>query len=301
MPKTIPIEELERLKIKWYHNKVIAFEIIKAIKYRETVFLDVNRPNTNRNLKINAIRYLYKNFDRFKFFDDNNLYNIYNSVARYPNMPMFSFKTDDKREQRAEFNRDFKKYIEGYDFVIDIDNPDLNKAYDSTNKIKKLFDGYEIPYSLKFSGKKGFHFTVPFGYLPDKIEALGWGRMKDLFKMFAYELKTYNKIRDIDLNVYDLRRIWKTPYSIVYPFYYVALPLTDDQFENFTLNQVFLPEVIEDMDSFRDRGLCMRLGKTDNLIQLIIDIANKQKGKSELFGKMKSEKTYLYNMIGGIQ
>jgi len=291
------VPELEKMREEWYHTKEIAFELIKVMKYRESVFLAVNRRITHRCLKINAVRFLYKNFDRYGFFHPDYMYNIYSSVATVPSMPMTSFKWEEKKEEQKEFNRKFPEWITAYDFLIDIDNENIEFAYSSANKIDKIFRERNIPFGKIFSGKKGFHFVIPYENLPAKLKELEFADLVELFKLFAIEFKRSMKIPDIDVGIYDLRRISKTPYSVVYPYYYVALPLTDEQFDNFSLKEVFLPNLLGKVETFRDRGLLVRDGNPNNFLELIYNVAETNKNNAKLSKIMRFDKTYLIDKI----
>jgi hypothetical protein len=289
---------LEELKVRWYHDTAILFELVKQMVARETAFLSMTKKGTHRCLKIHKVEFLRRNFDRYRFFEPEYCYNIYSSVSQYEGMPMMSFRQDKKHEEMAMFNLNAEKHIIGYDFVLDIDNKDLDIAYSQTKRIKELFDIYRVPYSLKFSGTKGFHIVVGYHDLPISIKAMAFQEMKELFRLFASELKIYQGLDSIDLGIYDLRRILKTPYSVVYPFYYVSLPLDDAQFKNFKLKLCFLPEIMGNTEAFRNRGLVKRDGDKEGLIRLMRDTAAKRKATRDLFNLLKIKKEFLLDRVG---
>jgi len=264
--KKIPImdEEFESMRKLWYKNENILFNIIESTKYRETAFLG---EYCVRCMKVNAVRYLQKNFDRNRFFQKPFM--IYFSLSKFPNIPMFSFNQQERREQQDEFNTNYLKFITGYDFLFDFDNPNLMLSYSTTYKVKKIFDERKIPYSLIFSGSKGFHIRVHYEDMCDELKSMSFPDLCLLFKTFAENFKLKEKLFDIDLGIFDLRRIAKVPYSIAYPFYFVALPLTDEQFENFSLKQVSLPYLLERTDKLYKRGILKRDGVKGNFKKLI--------------------------------
>lgn len=291
------IPEMEEMKKRWYNTDAIAFEMINSMKYKESVFIAVNKKATQRMLKINAVRFLYMNFDRYKIFDPEYLYNIYHSVAHFPEMPMTSFKFEEKREEQARFNANFMDFIKGYDLFIDLDNPKLELVYTSTKKLKEIFDHFQVPYNLIYSGSKGFHITVPYENLPLELKNLSYDKLAKVFKLFAYELKLIKKIKDIDTSIFDLRRIKKVPYSVVYPYYRVALPLTDEQFDNFKLSDVFLPNLVDKAEKFKKRGLLTRQGIPERLLLLMRGLAKKRKKSTNLFKIFKLRKQTLYGVM----
>lgn len=292
-----PIEEMEDMRKLWYHTDAVAFEMVKCMRYRESVFIANRHKAVQRMLKINAVRFLYKNFDRFHFFNDYYMYNVYHSVSHFPNMPMTSFKVEEKQKQQVEFNEKFDSFITGYDLFLDLDNPDFQLVYSSAKRLKNIFDKYQIPYNLIYSGKKGIHITVEYPNLPQELKRLKFDVLANLFKLFAYELKINRKIMDIDTSIFDLRRIKKVAYSVVYPFYRVALPLSDEQFDNFKLADVFLPNLIHKASQMRNRGLLTRKGTPDGLMRLMRDLALEREGTANLFKICKITKETLIDVM----
>lgn len=297
MPET---NKLEDMKDMWYRNAPVAFELVKCMNRRESVFLATNRKLTHRCLKMNAVRFFYKSAHRFHFFDREYQYNIYSSVALFPRLPMFSFNWDTKKVEQKEFNEHFRDYLEGYDFVVDLDNPDLKAVHESGKRLKAMLDKYKIRYHVKFSGTKGFHFVVQFEDLPEQLKLLNPDDLVVIFKRFAYELKYMHKVEDIDETIYDLRRILKTPYSVVYPTYLIALPLTDAQFEQFDLDIVSLDYWLTNTDKIRNRGLLTRNHSEgrDNLLKMINSVARQGERRSWLFNKIMGwNKPYLCDIL----
>lgn len=292
-----PIPELEDMSKLWYNSPSIAFNMIDSMKFRESVLIAKNRVAVQRMLKINAIRFMYKNFERYRFHGDEYLYNVFNSVAHFPQLPMTSFKAETKKDEMALFNANYGDYIKGYDLFIDLDNENMDLVYASTKKLKDLFDKYKLPYVLTYSGSKGFHLTIDYKDLPDQIKDLPYKDIAHLFKLFAYELKISEKIKDVDNSIYDLRRIKKTPYSVVYPYYRVALPLSDEQFNNFKVSDVFLPNLIEKVESFNHRGLLTREGTSEGLLKLMSYVALKQRKSDNLFKLLKMNKKTLFGFM----
>lgn len=295
--KIEPVPEMEEMAKRWYNTDAIAFELVNSMKFRETVFIDVRNKIVQRLLKINAVRFIYKNFERYDFYNPDKLYNVYSSVAYFHNLPMFSFNQTEKTEQQAKFNANYNDYITGYDLFIDLDNKELELVYSSTKRLKDIFDSYQIPYTLTFSGSKGFHISVDYNDLPTKLKKLNPKQLSIIFKLFAYELKITKKIKDIDTSIFDMRRIRKVPYSIVYPYYYVALPLSDKEFDNFSLENVFLPNVVDKAEQFKRRGVMKRQGIHEKFLYLLRDLANERKKSDNLFKLFKNNRRTLYGLM----
>lgn len=261
-------EEFEKLRNEWYHNDDVAFNIIDRMKYREGVFLRKNL--VHRCLKINKVEFFFKNAERYHFFTKEP-FNLYSSLSLYPNLPMFSFARAEKRKQMDDFNVAFPQYMTGYDFLIDVDNEDLDLAYSTAFKIKKILDDRKIEYWLMFSGNKGFHFRVDYEDFPQEMKVLEFDTLAKKFKTFAENFKEIEQLPDIDTSIFDLRRIAKAPYSVVYPNYLVAYPLTDNQFEKFNIVEMTLPYRMEHDDTLHRRGVLKRKGTKRGFMNLIND------------------------------
>jgi len=244
---------LEEYK-KYYQNQEVLFEIVKILRGRETIFMGHKYPI--RCLKIHNIHFLNENFEHFKFFDE--LHNIYYSVAYLDEMPMFSFNPEKRNEQMKYFTKDFKKYVKGFDLVLDFDvnkddkgEFDLSLVYEDTKIIFDLMNEYKLPFSIKFSGKKGFHIVIPWNYIPESATDV-----LKLSPLIAGNLIKYCNLETLDASIYDRRRMFKCPYSLDINTGLVALPLHDFQFNNFN-KEICKPDNI-DIQKIRDRGLLLR-------------------------------------------
>jgi len=263
-------EELEKLRQIWYSHSNIKFELVRFLKDREFVTIHTEEDfKTLRCLKANAIKYLDIIFDIYKIL--TKPYNFYGSLARFKDYPNFSYNNKLKKVQQQNFNMDFEKKIYEFDLLIDIDNKDIMKAYDSAKKVKEIFDLYKFPYSLKASGNKGFHFEVEFETFPEELKKMSFSDISIMLKTFAENFRAINEIKDIDLTVFDLRRVNKAPYSVVLPTYNIALPLTDTQFENFTPELIHISNCIKDLPTYYKRGRLFRDGIKEGFAEMFDD------------------------------
>jgi len=273
-------DEFSMLYKKYYTRDDVLFEILKSTKSREMAM--INPDFTIRCMYCSSIKFLKWNVNEFGGFD-RNMSNFYYSIASVKNMPVFDFKKSIRQEQQEKFNKEFNNYVIGYDFFIDLDRgsvpepskkilkKDFNektyiKSYliNDMKKLKKVFDDYKIPYSLRFSGS-GFHFLIADKYLPnDKFE----DKIK-LCKNIAFDLKNWFGIMSIDDSIYNARRICKIPYTIDIKTGNVCMPLTDDDAENFDYNNYHITVLID--KQFRGRGLLSHneFEGNDNICKLI--------------------------------
>jgi hypothetical protein len=244
-------------KKEYYSNTFVLFEMVKALKHRELAMLnhriDIERKNIRYLLAFN-IDYLKKHFKRFDF--DKSLTNLYMSVSLFnQNVPVFSYNLKERRkdEKYQEFNKNYKKYVKGYNLFIDIDSDwDWKTALKETLQIKELFDEYKLPYFILNSSFKGFHIHIPAEYMPEmEIDEL-------LIKIneVVYNIKGIYDIKSIDMSIFDLKRICKLPYSYVQDGS-ICLPLSDKQLASFHPNLVKMENVMKNI-KLKERGLLLR-------------------------------------------
>ena len=77
-------------------------------------------------------------------------------------------------------------------------------------------------------------------------------------EQFVKRLKTLFNFFTLDTNLYDLRRCWKVAYSLDTKTGYIALPLSDAEFVNFSYD-IVKPENVLKMNVM-NRGLLKRNG-----------------------------------------
>lgn len=256
--------ELLKLRQKWYSDPLTLLEMVKCMNKREVCFLEgkTEMPLLTKNaspvrcVKAYALDYLLKNFEAFDFI--NKPYNIYCSVALFENFPVFSFAPNIRSGQQDAFFHGvgFDLCFKGYDFVLDLDSKtDLSIAYADAKKVKIVFDEFKLKYSVKFSGKQGFHFVIKDkDFFPDTLTTK---EKVSLAEMVAKGLKIVENISSIDLSIYQSTRILKCPYSL--EGFNVALPLSDEQFNAWTIESMRIDEVYNKV-VLKERGLLERSG-----------------------------------------
>jgi hypothetical protein len=254
---------------EYYKQVEVLFEIVKQLQGREVALLcdDYNV----RCIKAHNLAFLESNFRAFNFF--KRKYNIYISSAHFNNMPLFSYDPKTRQEQSHKFRDTYKDFMTGYDFFIDIDGDpkDISGAYIEAKKIKEFFDAYKLPYYIKLSGK-GFHFIIMSHFFSGIFPDLFSRNLK--FKTLVLSLKKLLNLSLLDITVYDLRRVYKVAYSLDTKTGRVALPLSDEQFNNFDISCVLPENVLK--NGVRNRGLLIRNQETDytkNLKKFVSDIS----------------------------
>lgn len=258
--------ELMNLRKRWYSEPLTLLEMVKNMQGREVAFLEgktelpllTKSASPVRCIKAHSLSYLLSNFNAFSFTEKP--YNLYCSVATFENLPMFSYNPSKRKEEQDAFfhGSGFDLCIKGYDFVIDLDNKDLNEAYLDAKKVKKVFDEFGLKYYLKFSGSRGFHFVVKDNnFFPKELTP---NEKVSLAELVIKNLKLIENIPSIDETIYQATRILKCPYSL--EGFNVALPLTDEQFANWRIEDMRIDSVYQNI-KLMNRGLLERPGTKD--------------------------------------
>jgi len=305
--RDLKLNKWKEQRNRFYKCNPILFEMLKTLKARETAFLGDSTQGASpvRCVKAHQVGYLERNFKSYNFY--NRPYNVYISLASLQGIPMFSFAPVIRRKQQKEFNVDFKKYVYDYDLAFDFEGKasrkfgrekemnfyisileDENISYELIDEkrgyevicdhkdifnlcwrqvklLKSSFDDYNIPYVLKFSGG-GFHIRIMGKYLP---KGTSWEERVSFCKDFASKIQPIFALSTLDMSIYDLRRVFKAPYSIDIKSGLVALPLSNFEFESNNMPEDYDylcdPERIIDIkEKIKFRGLLERKGNKDN-------------------------------------
>jgi len=258
----------------YYSRSYILFEMVKILKNR---YLSVRKLKDDKYIL--SRYFLGYSLELFKdSMARNNVTKdasakMYYDLAIYKNekgfTPLFSFNRDKRKEEKKVFSGRgqegaYLDYLKGYDFAIDIDSKNLKVAWKEAKKIKDVFDEYKLPYSIRFSGSKGFHFTIDqrFIEIKDKYEDHPSLFGKVVNNLVCDEFgkdKEGNPKGHVDFSIYDLRRILKLPYSICNNngSEYVVLPLTNEEFINWKYEDMLMESVMKNK-KIKDRGILER-------------------------------------------
>jgi hypothetical protein len=245
-------KEIVEKKRKYYSNIFVQFELIKCLKHRELCMLshriDIEKKSVRYLLAFN-LNYLNKHLKRFDFH--KGLANLYHSVATLENVPVFSYNLKTrKNKEYVEFNKNYEKYVIGYNLFIDFD-ADWNwkKALKEVLQVKEIFDEYKVPYYILNSSFKGFHIHIPAEYMPKKDINILLTEINEVI----YNLKGIYDLQSIDTSIFDLKRVCKLPYSYCYDGS-ICLPLNDEQLKHFTPEMVKCENVLKTI-TIKNRGL----------------------------------------------
>jgi hypothetical protein len=221
-------------------------------------YIDKKSASPIRWLNAQYINMLKRHFKEFGFLEKEM--NIYHSLASYKDFPMFSYNYRKKSAQQKIWLDRFHEYIKGYDLFIETDcAEDIDRARRDIKKVMQFFDKYNVRYSLKSSGSKGFHLLSPyedfmFLKLPIYIHNKPDDDQMDLvtlFKRLALDISTVLNAPTIDTSVQDIKRVTKVAYSIDVKSGMVAYPLDDiDSFQR----DMFTPHNVLKLNNHK-RGL----------------------------------------------
>lgn len=157
--------------------------------------------------------------------------------SSFPNVPMVGPEHKEFGEYLLENQH---KHVREFDLIFDLDSKDLagNASYVETRKLRDLFRGMNLPFSLNFSGSKGFHVRIP-GKLVNEaapeiaafIRADRWNA-KALFARMV-EFAAANGIA-ADQGAYsgEARSMIRVPWSVHWATGCVVKPLTDREFDS---------------------------------------------------------------------
>lgn len=141
----------------------------------------------------------------------------------------------------------------------------VKAAHEEAQKITSFLNKHNTPYTVKFSGGRGFHIRILREDIEDYITSNSYADTASQFKDFIIE-NTEASQQTIDTSIYGDRQIYRVPYTMHTKTNLVALPLTAQQFNNFQLKYVS-PDYIRNNMSLRDRGLCKRTGNANRIIK----------------------------------
>jgi len=274
---------LTNLNEDYYERKYIIYEILKECKNRDFSMLDNKENKANiRGLNIRCIfdfkRALkWTNWKKYK-------QNMYVSCAKLNSIPIFTFNPKKRNsETQRWYSKEYNKHIVSYDLFFDFDKKEddsWKKLLQEVYMFKEYLDDYNIPYYVVFSGNKGFQIIINGEYL--SIEKIERGNIYP-HKEIVENIKEMLKLNFLDLANNGVNsRLRKLPYSLVGNN--IALPLDDNQLENFKIEDMKINNVMKNIKIIR-RG---NLERFSNL-----SLENKKKNIEKFI------KIFKFKKIGG--
>ena len=216
--------------LRFYSNKQVLYEIVKTLGNNE-LCLD----NDIRWCFASKIEYLFKIFYFYRFFEKPKT--MYKGLSRfkYRLAPPFGMKAKKKWQEEIWTGGQnlFMSSIIGYDFGIDLDAETFEEAYKDAKKLFNYFKSFNIKFSIWCSGKKGFHFIIPFEEFKDLINPFSVDNVTTFCKSLALDLKDKLKLHKIDEIIYTATRFLKCSYTLDARNNRVIFPLRDEEFKKF--------------------------------------------------------------------
>lgn len=261
---------VDKERLRWYSQPSVLFEAAKALIYREANFQDIlHRKSPIRWLNIRSVDYLAYNFFSYAFLEQPM--SMHRSLAVYKNMPHFPDGPGRGEYIKREWTepRAYLDHMVKRDIIFDVDADTYNQGRRWAKKLFKFLNGYNVRFTVMFSGKKGWHFI-----LADSPQ------LQENGKFNPKQTTELNKALVSDLN--DHLNIQIDPVPAGIPISYskcimsldgrnnrVILPLTKEQFEGFDLDMVSTDYILKNI-KIRDRGLCINnTGNEDNVREMI--------------------------------
>lgn len=261
----------------WYYNNAVQWEIFKMTKDdREMAFLSPSWVNVDElrgfqyramhNYSVQGLDYNFKNkFTGFPTAANAHLvYNVFYSMAKFKGgVPTFHNK-----DEAEEWKKIAWKSIYSYDLLVDIDAPShkhMGFALESCFHVKSIFDKYDIPYDIRFTGK-GFHIVVPgtavqFEHFEPRKEGSAYGKAADVLRYLHDVVGEF-----IDFGIADSRRVCKVPYSLAFyeNDFAVCWPLTLKEMNHFNYKDFMNQNAVGLLPSIKNRGLFMFNKENEN-------------------------------------
>ena len=290
--------KMMKMRDDYYHSFQALRNITMMLRFRYFAFSNrdkdiVTEKETDEGIKktitrIHLNRYnrghhhleFMKTYDRFKFKEIQHL-RLYTCLSTLKtSFPVLKRSGEERTIAKEKILETLPKYVTGYDFAWDFDAKliSIKNLRDEILEFIKFFDEYNVSYSVKFSGKRGFHVRIPADFLHPILQK-DYKRIIKITKKIAL----YHNTLHIDTFGNDLSKLLKLEYSIdgKCPSFYVVLPLTLSQLKNFDFDFVSLPYVIKNIkliDKNNElRGYCMHNFKDietqhENSLKMVEDI-----------------------------
>lgn len=246
--------------MNYYSKAYNRFNIIHPCKNREFAMI----PKV-RALRVHSIDSL-SNVLNLVHWDASHV-KLYRSVAKISEVPNFTYNLSKRSGETSKwFREEFDKLIYEYDLFIDFDRDEESTIYDVLVEVKELleyFNEYKLPYYVLFSGNKGFQIYIDGKYMPKPF--LENGTIQP-HKRIAEKIKEAFDFKYLDLSNNGVpNRLCKVPYSLcptedkqIEEEMNVALPLSDEQIENFNLEDMKLHNVVVKVNPLNKRSLLER-------------------------------------------
>jgi len=164
----------------------------------------------------------------------------------------------------AKYAKEFiTKAQKGADVVIDIDVKDnFREAFKQGRKVLDFLDSYSVPYRMKFSGGSGPHFIIPYEWFP---KSLLNGNFAKTHQMVFQTIVSRSRAGNVDGSFTLHGHFYRMPYSLNEHTGLVSLPLTREQYVDFTPSMAEIQNVQIDESWFLEPDETVKEALTEML------------------------------------
>jgi len=206
--------------------------------------------------------------------------------------------------------RDLDNLRVGWDFVLDIDSPDLEDSKKITHYLIEAIKFHDVKnMSVKFSGNKGFHIAIPFKTFPSKVndveiinlfpegpkiiaEYLTEMITPALIEKYGEQMK--DKI-EIDTVLISNRHMFRAPYSLHEKSGLVSIPIDSSEVLHFNKERAKPENVIANMRFLEDSEFIE--GEATSLITQALDWSSRNSIKKESTEELTEKRKTDYKEI----
>ena len=232
----------------WYSKVFVQFEIVKLCQGK---CLTVLGGFNERGFKVHNLSYWASNVAFWSLKTKPS--SIYRSISNHVGLPIFSFNLVERAVTRKKFFADdYMDTVVSFDRVLDVDNPG--------KKSGDLVGGFIVC-------KRVVRFLVDyFSSKGERVAIVHSGSGFNIYLNGCMSLNGFEGLRDlcVDLNnscdglldtsVFEVKRVFKVPYTLDFKTGHVVLPVSLLEFETFGFND-YLPDVVLKKVRVKGRGL----------------------------------------------
>lgn len=231
-------------KIAYYENIEVSKKLISSMRGREVTFMDgLENWKCIRGLNILHDKFLYYFFDCFNFYDKN--YNIYISVAKFKNIPVFTLNLSQRsKETSGWFFKEAVNLITEYDLLLDFDSHGFYMAMkEEISYLLTLFMRRRVPFFIIPSGNN-FQIVIPGEFISVPENVTKW----DYIRRITENMKLVFNLKYLDLRgIGTYNKIMKCPFSLVNSS--ICVPFNDSDieknFKEFTYEDVDIKKILK--------------------------------------------------------